>query len=182
WRSGEWPWSGRRYRGWVLFLIREFAHDFRLGHHYAIDGGDARHLGDAGLALEHLHLHAQRVAGHHGSAEARVFDGYQQHQFAIAVRDGLEHQHAGGLRHGFHDEHARHHREIGEMAREKRFVVGHVLDADDAVRVHFDDAVHQKKGEAVGQDSPNFSDIQNGHGSSYYNAESVLSLRPWSRP
>ena len=34
-----------------------------------------------------------------------------------AVGDGLQHQHAGGLRHGLDDQDARHHREIGKMAR-----------------------------------------------------------------
>jgi hypothetical protein len=63
------------------------------------------------------------------------------------------------------------------MAREKRLVVGHVLDADDVLRIHLHDAVDEEKGEAVGQNGPNFVDIQNGHGSSYYNAESVPFLR-----
>ena len=85
-RSGEWA-SLRPSAARLLFLVRQLAHHFGLGHHHAIHRGDARHLGHAGLALDHLHLHAQRVAGHHRPAEARVLDGHQQHQLAVRGRE-----------------------------------------------------------------------------------------------
>ena len=71
--------------GGVLFFIGQLAHDFRFRHHYAIHGGDASHFGHAGLAFDHLHFHAQGVAGHHRLAEAGVFHGHQQHQFIRAI-------------------------------------------------------------------------------------------------
>src|ERR1022692_4957013 len=138
------------------------------GDDHAIHGGHAGHLGHAGLALEDLHLHAQRVAGHHGAAEAGVFDGYEEHQFIGAVRHIVEHQDARRLRHGFHDEHARHDRKIREMAGELRLVGGDALDADDAVCLHLDNTVHQKKWVAMGQNRPNLINVQSCHGSLYY--------------
>jgi hypothetical protein len=43
----------------------------------------------------------------------------------------FEHQHAGGLRQRFHDEHARHHREARKMALKEGFVLRDALDAHD---------------------------------------------------
>ena len=99
-------------------------------------------LATLAFRLEDLHLHAQGVAGHDGAAEARVFDGHEEHQFVGAVRHIVEHQDARGLRHGFDDQHAGHDGKIREMAGELGLIGGDALDADDAVGLHFDDAVH----------------------------------------
>src|ERR1035437_4326322 len=160
--------SGNHFGGRLLFLVGEFAHDFGFGDDYAIHGGHTGHLGHAGFALEDLHLHAQGVAGHHGAAEARGFDGHQEHQFIGAVRHIVEHQDARRLGHGLHDEHAGHDRKIREMAGDLGLVGGDALDADDAIGLHLDDAVDQKKWVAMGQDGPNLVNVQNRHGSLYY--------------
>src|SRR6185369_4427985 len=134
-RSGD-------YFGWrLLFLVGELAHDFGFGNDYAIHRGHAGHLGHAGFLFEDLHLHAQGVAGHHGAAEAGVFDGNQEDEFVGAVGHVVEYQHARGLRHGFNDQHAGHDGKIREVAGELRFIGGNALDADDAVCLHFDYAV-----------------------------------------
>src|ERR1035437_7094878 len=160
--------SGSHFGGRLLFLFGGVAHDFGFGDDYAIHGGHAGHLGHAGFALEDLHLHAQGVAGHHGAAEARVFDGHQEHQFVGAVGHIVEHQDARRLRHGFHDEHARHDRKIRKMAGELGLIGGDALDANDAVGLHLNDAVHQKKWVAMGQNGPNLVNVQNRPGSLYY--------------
>ena len=94
-----------------------------------------------------------------------------------AVRHALQHQDAGGLRHGLHDQHAGHHRKIGKVALEKRLVVGDILDPDDAFGFHFYDAVHQQKRVAMRQNRPDIVDIQNGHGSAYYRTATVCYRR-----
>src|SRR5678816_2603329 len=53
---------------------------------------------------------------------------------------------AGGLRHAFDEEHARHNRIARKMALEVRLVRGHVLDAGSrAVPVHVDDAIDKEE-------------------------------------
>ena len=89
----------------------------------------------------------------------------------------LQHQDARGLRHGLDDQHAGHHRKIGEVAREKRLVGGDVLDPDDAFGFHFYDAVHQQKRVAMGQNRPDLVDVHNGHGSAYYRTATVCYRR-----
>ena len=84
--------------------------------------------------------------------------------FLCPVRHLLEHQHAGHLRHGFDDQHAGHHRKVGKVPLEERLVHRHVLDADDAVRLHFHDAVHQQHRIAVRQNLAYFINVQNWHG------------------
>jgi len=125
---------------------------------------------DAGFALDHLHLHAQRVARHDRAAEAGVLDGDQQDQLAVAVLHALQHQDTGGLRHRLHNQNTGHHREIGEMPVEERLVVGHILDPDNSVGFHFHDAVDQEKWGAVRKNGADLVDIQNGHGSGYYSS------------
>src|SRR5436305_10951675 len=168
WMGIRLTWSG--FGGRLLFLVRELAHDFRLRDHHTVDGRDAGHFGDAGLALDDLHLHAQRIAGHYRTAEARVFYGDEQNQLAVAVLHAFEHQNAGSLRHGFDDQDTRHHGKIREMTLEEGLVVGHILDPDNSFGLHFHDAVDQEKGGAVGENGADLVDVQNGHGTGYYSS------------
>jgi hypothetical protein len=120
--------------------------------HDSVHAGSAGHFRDARLAFSHLHLDAKLIAGAHGFAEFGFFDGRQQHKFVLAVGDLAEHQNSGDLRHGFDDEDAGHHGKIGKMAGKERFGDGHVLDADDALRLQFLNAVDKEKRIAVRKD------------------------------
>jgi len=95
-----------------------------------------------------------------GSAHNR----WQRAAPAWLARSGrIQHQHPGRLRHGFHNQHARHHREVGKVAMKKGSLKVTFLIPTNALGLHFDNPVHQQKRIAVGQDRPDFVDIQNSH-------------------
>src|ERR1035438_2689699 len=60
--------------------------------------------------------------------------------------------------------------------RAARVVGGDALDADHAIGLHFDDAVHQEEWVAVGQNGPNLVNVQNWHGSLYRSEEHTSEL------
>src|SRR5215831_10372512 len=78
-------WIGMLRRSRGLGLVCQFAQDFGFGHEPPVDSGAAGHLGNAGLALDHRHFDAQRVAWYHGPAKTGVLDRRQKHQLLIAV-------------------------------------------------------------------------------------------------
>jgi len=107
----------------ALLPCPELAHDFRLSHHPRPSTvATPAIFGDTGLALEHLSSPCARVPGTTGLRKRAFFRWPPAGPVAIAVRDALQHQDAGGLRHGFHDEDAPHHRKSGKWHREKRLV------------------------------------------------------------
>src|SRR5205807_3668302 len=91
-----------------------------------------------------------------------------------AIGHAPEHEHARGLRHGLHDQHAGHHRKIGKMALEKRLVIGDVLDADYALRLQLDDAIHQQERVAMRQYPADLVDVQDWLETRYYNSRGFL--------
>ncbi len=52
------------------------------------------------------------------------------------------------------------------MAGEERLVDGNVLDPDDALRLQFENAVHQEHREAVREDLTDLFNVQDRHGES----------------
>ena len=60
------------------------------------------------------------------------------------------------------------------MTRKERLIDGHVLDADDALRFQFLDAVHQQKRIAVRQDFADGVDVQSARRNSGGHTDSEL--------
>jgi glutamate carboxypeptidase len=165
----------------VSLSIGKHAQHGRLRDNRTVNRGRAEHLGEAGLAFGDLHLNAKLVARAHLFAEFRFLHRRQQHQFGVPVGDAAQHQDTRHLRHRLYDEHARHHRKIGEMPREKRLIDGDILDADDALRLQFLDAVHQQHRKAVRENVADRLDIQRGYGgwheqSGYYGFVIIASV------
>src|SRR5256885_966744 len=89
--------------GWIraIGLLRPFCHDadhFRLGHHYAVDGGDAAHADGVRTSLKDCALQPELIAGNDGTAEARLVDAAEEKQLALAVVDLAESEHRAALR------------------------------------------------------------------------------------
>src|SRR5579885_1914788 len=97
-----------------------------------------------------------------GPFEARLVHAHQIIHGAVVRRfaAGVKGQQAGGLRHRLEDQHAGHDGAVGEMAGEKRLVVGDILDhADGAIRHAREHLVHQEKGVAVREQPQDVVDI-----------------------
>ncbi len=93
-----------------------------------------------------------------------MIDGDEEDQVIIAIGDVAEDEDAGGLGHGFDDDDPGHDGEIGEVAREEGLVRGDVFDAQNAFRIHFEDAVNEQHGVTMRQDAPYLINIQIWHG------------------
>ena len=113
------------------------------------------------LLRESFRLHQRELAQavdlvHDGPAEFGGIDRDEEDEFLIAIRNVFEDENAGRLSHGFDDEDAGHDREIGVAAVEEWLVDrADILDADDAFRIHFEDAIDQQEWVAMRQDLPN---------------------------
>src|SRR3984885_5405560 len=144
------------HRGAVL----QYAHQLGFGDYHSVHRGLPVHLGDARLALGHLHLDTKLIARPHRTPELGLLDGRQQNQLVLAIPHLLEHQHAGHLRHRFHDQHSRHHRKLRKMAHEERFVHRNVLNADDSLLFQLQDGIHQKHRITMRQNVANLLDVE----------------------
>ena len=99
-------------------------------------------------------------------AEAQFVDACKERDEA-AVFFRIEQGYAADLGHGFGDEDAGHDRFSREMALEKLFIEGRILDADGIFhRFKFDDAVYEQHGIAMRQNFHNISYFQSHENSS----------------
>src|SRR5712691_11917286 len=69
----------------VVGPVHEFAEHLRLGHHHAVDGGGAVHLGDGGLAIAQFHLDAELIARPHRLAELGLLHRGEEHELGLAA-------------------------------------------------------------------------------------------------
>ena len=127
--------------------------EFKLGfrNHLAVHQAACRRLADVSAHLGQFRFNDERIAGNHDAAE---FNLVRTHEVAeLAGIAGLaQHDDGGYLGHGFHLENARHDRMAREVALEKEFIHGQVLQSP-ALRFSFktDNAVHHQEGIAVRQ-------------------------------
>src|SRR5581483_2228020 len=136
-----------------IIRIQDHGADLSLGHHLTV------HLrltveSPGPAAAPHLaHMVVQLVAGQHRLAELGAVDPHEIDELRLVGRvEVADAQGARRLRQPLDDQHARHDREVREMALEERLVDAHALDADGAlVGIHVDDAVHQEERVAVRQ-------------------------------
>jgi hypothetical protein len=98
-------------------------------------------------------------------AEPRVVDGHEIDELALGVGpQRVDDDDRGGLRHRLDDEHAGHHRPLGEMPLEMRLVNADVLNPDGAVvRHHVDDLVDEQEGIAMRDHRHDAPDIDGGY-------------------
>src|SRR5579872_1940472 len=134
-----------------LAVHQHAAHDAFCGN-VAVHCGHRLQLAEFYLPLQHRHLDAQLISGHHRAPETRLIHRGQIEQFFIAIRNFRKQQQSAGLGHPFDDQHARHDRFAREMTLEKALIDGDVFQADDALQpLDFDDRVHQQERIAVRQ-------------------------------
>ena len=84
-------------------LLGKLAEHFRFGHDDSVNRCRPVHLRNAGLALTHLHLDTQLVAGQHRLAKLCLLDRGEQNKAVLAIRHFLQNQNACHLRHRFDD-------------------------------------------------------------------------------
>jgi hypothetical protein len=156
--------AGRRLGVFLEGLLGDDAHDGCLGDHHAVYRHDALRLHGSRFLLENLHLNPQRIPRQDGLAELSFFNGGKEHKLRRAIGNAHQDENSRHLRHGFDDQHARHDRKIREVTSEEWLVGCYVLDADNAVRLHLHDPVHEKERIAVREDVANFDVFQDCHG------------------
>src|SRR5690606_16613456 len=160
---------GRRRRSAAPRLdLAQRAHQLGLGGDLAIDRGLARVLPDRPRNAHDLDLEPELVAGHDGPLEAGAVDAHEVVDGARVghAAHGLERQDPRSLRQRFDLQHARHHRQVGKVAGEERFVDRHVLDRDDALALlELDHPVDEQHRVAVRQVFEDRADVEGGHSS-----------------
>ena len=128
---------------------------------FAVDVGLALQAAGGSAKGEDIDLDAQLIAGRNRAAEARALNSGEDQQLVVAVGDFGEQQRRAGLRHGFHDQHARHNGIIGKMSAEKRLVDRNILNGDDALGAdHLHHAIEQQHGVAMRQQLDQLADVE----------------------
>jgi hypothetical protein len=138
-------------------------HDVRGRYGLAVDARLGVKAPDRPDTADERRFQHQLVARHDWSAKTRVVDPHEiEGRFAGRLHAGrLEGEHAGRLRHGLDDQHARHDGTAGEMPLEKRLVERHVLERHDlaAGRV-LENTIDQQERIAMRQVAENSLEIQ----------------------
>src|SRR6478609_9371848 len=136
--------------------------DLGFGDEVAVDLRLRAKAPDAAAIAHLLNVIADGVARHHGAPEARLVDCHEINERRLfKLLDVTHAERAGGLRHAFNEENARHHRIAREVPLEIGLVGGDVLDADGrAVTVHVDDAVDEKERIAMRQKLEDVGDLR----------------------
>src|SRR5260221_10552105 len=137
----------------------------RLGDQMPLDMRLAEELPHAEPIALLGDVDAQRVAGHPRAAEAGAVDADEIDELAFrAAAQRLNDEDGGGLRHRLDDQHARHHRALGEVAGEIGFVDRHVLDPDGTrIGDDLDDPVDHQERVAMRDHRANALDIEIRH-------------------
>ena len=126
-------------------------------------------------------MDVQGIAGHHGLAELGVVHGDEinQHAFGLGAQGG-DHQHRGGLGHGFDDQDAGHDFPSREMALKMRLVDRDAFNSGGAfTRDDVDNAVDHKEWIAMGNHRHDTLDIdiEAGRFQGFHFRHHLLSLR-----
>lgn len=121
------------------------------------------HLGNCGLPFGESHLDPELIAGNHGLPKFGFFDGSKQDQLLFPVGQGFQHENTSDLSHRFHYEYARHDRKSRKMTIKKRLICGDILQPDNRVLSHFQDAIDQQHRVAVRQNLPDILNVHHRH-------------------
>ena len=136
-------------------------HNGRAGCHFAIEQATTLGFADAAAEGDDFGFDEEGVAGSHRFAPLHFVGRHEVADLALVLGDA-EDEDAGGLRHCFELEHARHHGMVGEVSLEEVFVEGEVLDRGAGLVGEVDDAVDEKEGVAMGKDFENVGEVKNG--------------------
>ena len=109
-----------------------------------------------------MQFELERIAGDDLALELHAVDLHEIGRVVLRIGDVAQHHDSAALRHRLDDEHAGHHRFVGEMPHEEGFVHRHILDAGDRVVVHVENPVHQQERRTVGKHTPDVVDVVDG--------------------
>src|SRR5438094_1382302 len=119
--------------GWTCAIgsghLAHRAHQLGLGSEFLADQRAALELEDAGLHALDRHVEDQLVARLHRPLEARAIDAGEVVDGVVVevYAHDLEREQRRSLRQCLEHQYARHHRALGEVSGEERFVHRHVL-------------------------------------------------------
>ncbi len=106
-------------------------------------------------------FYAKLITRNYRTAKSGPLDTSEHDELAAAVLDFGEQERAASLRDGFHDQYARHDRQVGEVSGKERFVDGYILDGHNPLlALDLNHTVDQQKGKTVGQDAEDVDDVQ----------------------